>query len=416
MRYSFDLKEVGLQGIIHMRQAELQCWLVDDSPTVRQVLLHLLHKQAPTWQLHEFASGADLLRQLSNSRAPELILIDLNMAGMDGIELLRHLAARSCNSQLVICSGAPVRVLQSVGELCRALQLKLLGTILKPVTIQAVTDLVRLVEQPQRTEPHKPVTAPLQVHEVLRALQQHQFYPVYQPIIDLRNNSLRGFEVLSRCIHPSRGLVPPDAFIGSLEKYGLIQLHTFDNLEMALRDLQGWLEQGLDLELSVNLSPQLLDDLTLPEQLCQLLDSYQIPYTRLHLEVTESSCAGTVATRLDILNRLVLRGFHLSIDDFGTSFSSLERLQELPFDTVKLDKGYIQRALTDEACRASVESTLMMARRLDMRIVAEGIETLAGWNMIHNAGCDMCQGYYVAAPMQAAQVLSWCQQWQQHYH
>lgn len=399
-----------------MRHTDLQCWLVDDSPTVRQVLLHLLHEHAPTWQLREFAGGAELLQQLTDSQAPELILIDLNMAGMDGIELLRHLASRHCKSQLVICSGAPVRVLQSVGELCRALQLRLLGTILKPVTIQAVTDLVRLVQQPQQLAQQRPATAPLQVHEVLRALQQHQFYPVYQPIIDLRNNSLRGFEVLSRCSHPSRGLVPPDAFIGSLEKYGLIQLHTFDNLEMALRDLQGWLAQGLDLELSVNLSPQLLDDLSLPEQLCQLLDSYQIPYSRLHLEVTESSCAGTVATRLDILNRLVLRGFHLSIDDFGTSFSSLERLQELPFDTVKLDKGYIQRALTDEACRASVESTLMMARRLDMRIVAEGIETLAGWNMIHNAGCDMCQGYYVAAPMQAAQVLSWCQQWQQHYH
>lgn len=399
-----------------MNPSNLHCWLVDDSPTVRQVLLHLLHETAPTWELREFAGGAELLQQLELSAAPELVLIDLNMAGMDGIELLRHLAARHCSSRLVICSGAPVRVLQSVGELCRALKLQLLGTILKPITIHAVTDLVRLVQQPSAPISEQATPTPLQVHEVLRALQQHHFYPVYQPIIDLRNNSLRGFEVLSRCSHPSRGLVPPDAFIGSLEKYGLIQLHTFDNLEMALRDLQSWLEQGLDLELSVNLSPQLLDDLTLPEQLCQLLDSYHIPYSRLHLEVTESSCAGTLATRLDILNRLALRGFHLSIDDFGTSFSSLERLQELPFDTVKLDKGYIQRALTDEACRASVESTLMMARRLDMRIVAEGIETVAGWNMIHNAGCDMCQGYYVAAPMQAAQVLSWCQQWQQHYH
>lgn len=338
------------------------------------------------------------------------------MGGMDGIELLRHLATRRCRSQLVICSGAPVRVLQSVGELCRTLQLPLLGTLLKPVTKQAVSDLVRLANPPAVSEHVRLAQPPLQVHEVLRALQQQQFYPVYQPIIELRNNTLRGFEVLSRCRHPSRGLVPPDEFISSLGKYGLIQLHTFDNLEMALRDLQGWLAQGLDLELSVNLSPQMLDDLTLPEQFCRLLDSYHIPYHRLHLEVTESSCAGTMATRLDILNRLVLRGFHLSIDDFGTSFSSSERLQELPFDTVKLDKGYIQRALTDEACRASVESTLMMARRPDMRIVAEGIETVAGWNMIHNAGCDMCQGFYVAAPMQAAQVLPWCQQWQQHYH
>ncbi len=393
-----------------------RCWLVDDSPTVRQVLSALLNELAPTWQVLDFSNAADLLVQLESSAAPDFILIDLNMGGMDGIELLRHLATRRCRSQLVICSGAPVRVLQSVGELCRTLQLPLLGTLLKPVTKQAVSDLVCLANKPAISEHVRLAQPPLQVHEVLRALQQQQFYPVYQPIIELRNNTLRGFEVLSRCRHPSRGLVPPDEFISSLEKYGLIQLHTFDNLEMALRDLQGWLAQGLDLELSVNLSPQMLDDLTLPEQFCRLLDSYHIPYHRLHLEVTESSCAGTMATRLDILNRLVLRGFHLSIDDFGTSFSSLERLQELPFDTVKLDKGYIQRALTDEACRASVESTLMMARRLDMRIVAEGIETVAGWNMIHNAGCDMCQGFYVAAPMQAAQVLPWCQQWQQHYH
>lgn len=393
-----------------------RCWLVDDSATVRQVLTALLQELAADWQVQAYSSASELLQQLDQSSAPDLMLIDLNMAGMDGIELLRHLATRRCRSQLVICSGAPVRVLQSVGELCRTLQLPLIGTLLKPVTKQAVMDLVRLATTPPPTDRPRFAPQPLQVHEVIRALQQRQFYPVYQPIIELRNNTLRGFEVLSRCRHPSRGLVPPDEFIGSLEKYGLIQLHTFDNLEMALRDLQSWLEQGLDLELSVNLSPQMLDDLTLPEQLCSLLDSYHIPYHRLHLEVTESSCSGSLATRLDILNRLVLRGFHLSIDDFGTSFSSLERLQELPFDTVKLDKGYIQRALTDETCRASVESTLMMARRLDMRIVAEGIETVAGWNMIHNAGCDMCQGYYVAAPMQAAQVLPWCQQWQQHYH
>jgi len=393
-------------------QQAFRCWMVDDSPSVLLVMAKFLQELAPSWQFSAFESGQALLDALESQTAPDLLILDLHMEGIDGIELLRHLSHRNISFRLVICSGAPVRLLHSVSELCRTAGLPLIGSLLKPVTVQAIHSLIRMVQEPLALATSTRPIGQLQVHEVIRALQQHQFYCVYQPIIRLKDNKLTGIEMLGRCAHPSRGLVPPDDFIASLEKYGLIAEHTFEVLNQALQDLRNWNLAGLPLDMSINLSAQMLTDLSLPEKLTKLVERHQIPPQQIHLEITEGCFNGETAVRLEILNRLVLRGFHLSIDDFGTSFSSLERLHELPFDTVKLDKKFIQRALHDEGYRASVESTLMMAHRLHMQIIAEGIETLEGWTMIHNSGCDACQGYYVARPMTGDQLLAWSEQWQ----
>jgi EAL domain-containing protein (putative c-di-GMP-specific phosphodiesterase class I) len=211
--------------------------------------------------------------------------------------------------------------------------------------------------------------------------------------------------------HPQDGLVLPDQFIGTAEEHGLIDSLTRTVLTEALREARNWRTAGFDWHVSVNVSMDNLATLDFPEFIAREACVAGVPLTRLVLEVTESRLLKSLLTPLDILTRLRLKRIGLSIDDFGTGYSSLAQLRDLPFDELKVDRSFVHGAWRDASLRAIFEASLDMAHHLGLSIVAEGVEDEDDWNFLRRAGCDMAQGFLIARPMPAADLLNWMTEW-----
>ena len=230
----------------------------------------------------------------------------------------------------------------------------------------------------------------------------------YQPQMDLRTRQVCGVEALVRWFHPQRGLVPPDQFIGLAEQTGLIGALTGWVLEAALRQACAWRRAGCALlPVAVNLSMASLQDPHLPDLIAGLLDRYAVPPAALRLEVTESMLMADTARTQDILARVTVLGVTISIDDYGTGYSSLAYLKRLPIAELKIDRAFV-RQMTNEATDAViVRSTVELGHNLGLRVVAEGVETRAVWEMLAEMGCDAAQGYYLARPLPAEELERW---------
>ena len=178
-------------------------------------------------------------------------------------------------------------------------------------------------------------------------------------------------------------------------------------LNIACLQSYKWQEAGYKIKISVNVSAQNITGLTLPEQLHSLIDQYQIDPSMLVLEVTESALMGNISTSLDILTRLRMKGFPLSIDDFGTGFSSLSHLHKIPFTELKVDQSFIFDLIEDSDSYAIVETCVMLGHKLDMEIVAEGVENEAIWDALLAMNCDIAQGYFISKPIPADEFIHW---------
>jgi len=239
------------------------------------------------------------------------------------------------------------------------------------------------------------------------AIEQGALVLHYQPQVDLASGHVCGVEALVRWPHPERGLIPPDAFIPLAEQTGLIAPLTEWVLAEAIRQAREWQRAGLLLGVSVNLSMWNLHDPALPDRVAALLHAHGLAPAWLRLELTESALMADTDRTMDVLARLAALGVHLAVDDFGSGYSSLAYLKKLPVDELKIDKGFVREMATDETDRAIVASTVGMGHALGLRVVAEGIEDQATWELLAGMGCDMAQGYYVARPLPPDALVRW---------
>lgn len=225
----------------------------------------------------------------------------------------------------------------------------------------------------------------------------------YQPIVELATSRVVGAEALLRWTHATRGAVSPNTFIGFAEPEGLLSGPGAFALQTALDDLASWRETSRaarGLFVSVNVSPTQLDSPGLVADLKQAIDDRGMDLQDLHLELTETAPPpGPGAARA--LQALHSHGFHIAIDDFGTGYSSLLRVQNLPCDSLKIDRAFTAGLPDDIACKAIVASSLALAHGLSLGTVAEGIETAEQRNHLLQAGCDMGQGYLFGRPVDA---------------
>ena len=182
-------------------------------------------------------------------------------------------------------------------------------------------------------------------------------------------------------------------------------------VEMSIEQGRVWLEQGLELKIAINLSVDNLDDLSLLEKLVSRTANAGIAVKNIVLEVTESRLMADIAKPLEILTRLRMKGIDLSIDDFGTGHSSLEQLKRIPFTELKIDRAFVDGAARDPATRAILESAVDLAKKLNMSIVAEGVEKREDWDLVAELGCDLVQGYFVAKPMPGDEISGWKEAW-----
>ena len=252
------------------------------------------------------------------------------------------------------------------------------------------------------------LSAPLRLVEELReALIEDQLVLVYQPKLELRTGSLHGVEALVRWQHPRRGLLQPDQFLPQAERYGLMRRLTDSVLSIALQQVADWQRAGLDTSVAVNLSASSLLDAGLPDQISTLLAVHELQPSCLVLEVTETMLMVDPMRTAELLARLQTVGVRISIDDYGTGYSSLARLRSLPVNELKLDRFFLTGIGRDPRATAIVRSTVELAHSLGLILVAEGIETEEHQATLRELSCDIGQGYHIARPMPGPDLLNW---------
>ncbi|WP_458759900.1 putative bifunctional diguanylate cyclase/phosphodiesterase [Afipia sp. TerB] len=239
------------------------------------------------------------------------------------------------------------------------------------------------------------------LHDLERAIERDEFFLVYQPILDLRENRIAGFEALLRWQHPVRGLVPPDEFIPVAEQSGLIHSIGEWVIRRACLALSHWPK---DLRIAVNFSATQFQNANVLQTIVSALADAGIPPARLEIEMTESTLISKYGSAPSILNSLLELGATISLDDFGTGYSSLTYLRKLPFSRIKIDQSFVRDMLAQPDCAAIVKSVIGLAQELQMGVIAEGVETEEQLDYLRRTNCDEAQGHLIGRPIPFDQV------------
>jgi EAL domain-containing protein (putative c-di-GMP-specific phosphodiesterase class I) len=258
-----------------------------------------------------------------------------------------------------------------------------------------------------------PDTAPPEItlEEIWNAIAQDQFFPHFQPKVSLRGMELVGVEALIRWQHSEHGLLSAGSFLPLIADNYLFDDLTAVMLEKSVGQCRKWRRQGLDVQVSVNLSPDLLLAPGLADRIEAKIIEHGIEHENLIIEVPEAALAHDIRVALDSLLQLRVRGFGLAIDDFGTGQCSREQLERIPATELKIDPTMLSGATRQAALRAALKRGLELARELNLKAVAEGVETREEWELVNELGCDMAQGYFIARPMPAEDLVAWKQAW-----
>ena len=247
--------------------------------------------------------------------------------------------------------------------------------------------------------------------ELRAALRRDELVVYYQPKADLRTARVTGAEALVRWQHPTRGLLPPFEFLPMAEQTGLMRPLTLYVLERALRQTREWHDAGRPLSMAVNLGVPNLLDLELPHDVARLLEETGVDARYLKLEITENVVMADPVRTIQVLTALRDLGVGLSLDDFGTGYSSLAYLRKLAVDELKIDKSFVMQMANDEDDAVIVRSTVDLARNLNLRVVAEGVEDEDAWRALEAMGCEVAQGFYLSKPVPADQFETWLDGW-----
>ncbi len=360
--------------------------VVDDEPAICKIIERVA---APLgYAVRTLNHSASFLKTLTDFK-PSLLILDLKMPDADGVQLLQQLRDGKSDAQVIVISGMDQRVLNTAEKLGRSQGLKMAGVLQKPL---------------QRAELERHLTQAMnasRVHsrqDLERALDMQEFVVYYQPKISAQGGrwTIDGAEALVRWQHPSHGLLSPGEFLPLIEDHGLIEQLTDYVLRNALQQIAAWTRNGLQLRVAVNLSASLISDLGFPDHVAALLSEYKVAGSLLTIELTESTAMADATKAMDIFLRLCVNDIDLSIDDFGTGFSSLQQLYQLPFGELKIDRMFVGGLPDDDEARAIVRATVDMAHALNIKVCAEGVESQAALDYLESVGCDRAQGYLIS--------------------
>ncbi len=381
--------------------------VAEDDDFQRRTVARMLRSMGAL-QVMEAGDGKQALAALQGPACVDLVVCDLDMPEMDGMEFLRHLGQAHNNAAVIICSAQERSLLVSVEKMAHAYGVRLLGAIEKPVTRNRIEDLIAGYQSILPSTRAATAVTSFTLDQVLCGLEKKQFEPFFQPKVKMATGQTIGAEALVRWRHPKHGLVGPNAFISLLEQNGKIDELTFPMLKQSVNACRAWRARGLALTVSVNLSLVSLADTDAGRPPHGAVTSSGLDPDQVIFEIMETVAMTEVAAALENLTRLRMRGFGLSVDDYGTGFSSLRQLTRVPFTELKIDQEFVRGCATNPSSRTIVESSVEMARRLGITSVAEGVETQQDWDVLKAAGCDVAQGFLDSKPLENNSFLAFC--------
>lgn len=392
-----------------MNKSTIQILVLDDESFMLKLLGHMLAGLGFT-SVTTYDNGAAALECFNTHvNPPNLILLDLQMPEMDGIEFVRKLVEHNYTGNLILVSGEDERVLQMAEKLIQAHRIKVLGHLNKPVLLARLTELmeksVHMHAAPQST------THAYSADELRTAIDAGELVNYYQPKVAVTTGAIVGVETLVRWRHPVDGMVFPNQFIGIAEDHGLIDDLTRVVLKGAMAQSKAWQQAGLRLRVAVNVSMDNLSSVAFADFVAGAATAAGVAPQDIVLEVTESRLMLDQRAPLEVLTRLRLKRFRLSIDDFGTGHSSLTQLRDIPFDELKIDQSFVRGAWHDDTARAIYDASLNLGKQLGMTVVAEGVEDRDDWDFVRRTKCDLAQGFFIGRPMPAADLPGWIELW-----
>jgi EAL domain-containing protein (putative c-di-GMP-specific phosphodiesterase class I)/ActR/RegA family two-component response regulator len=344
----------------------------------------------------QITGEAPVFKELVRSWNPSVLVLDLNMPGVDGIELLRDLVDMRVGARVVIASGVDVKVLETVGRLAAERGLKVAATLQKPVRAEGLREVLEKLREVERE---------LLAGALADAITSDSLILEYLPTLDCKSGRIASVEALVRWKHPTRGMIPPDQFISLAERSEVIHQLTHWVVANAAHQTLRWRRAGLDLALAVNASPRNLENPGFPDEIAALCAQSSLPPEKLTIEMVSASVSGDLAYTRDTLSRLRLKGFRLSMEEFGTGDLSLSKLRRLPFTELKIDKPFVTQMMHDEDSRRIVEAAIGLARKFELNAVAVGVTMRTVLAAVRELGADAAQGFFISPPIDADRVL-----------
>jgi len=345
------------------------------------------------------------------SRRFDTVIVDLALGERDGIELLRTISTLQPVPRVIIVSGCEERILNAAVRFAHAAGITGAVAIPKPIDVARLRALLGSEVSPHPAGTPAATLAPMTAAAIARGVDNGEFFPVFQPKVDLATGRVAGCEALARWHSPTLGVVDPADFVAVAEATGQVKAVTRAMLARSIGCARDFIRQDPDFVLAVNVSAALLSDLSLPDEVDRMLAAYGVQPRSLLLEITESVAMSDIAHATDILLRLRIKGIGVAIDDFGTGYSSLSALARMPFSELKIDQSFVRNCLTDADLMKIVRGTIALAHEFRMKAVAEGIEDEATKATLAAAGCDLGQGYLFSAPLPYEAFLAWMGDW-----
>ena len=389
--------------------------IIDDQRFIRETMKADIHKYLAedNVEIYEASNGNQGIELILAVEAKlDLVILDLKMDQGDGIAVINMLASepRFTAIPIAVISSSDKRTLELVDSIITGLKLNLLGVFAKPINVNDIlTPLLDASDDRYRAHQDESIVQDMAANiNVRQLLKNEQLILCYQPKINLKTKEIIGFEVLSRLCDQSNGYIYPDVFLPLVNQQGLNSLFSRMVISQAL---QCWSRQPLLMAfaLSINITA---DDLTCDELIEYIIECGR-EYKQIHLilELTESQEIINQDRVLNSIARLIINNIDISLDDFGKSYSTYDRLDAIPFKEIKIDKSFVSDMDINHQHYLIVESTIALAQKMHVKVVAEGVETSAIELILSELGCDVAQGYLYSPPIEGRYLIDWIAQY-----
>lgn len=397
-----------------VKKSNFSILLVDDEPFDLELLIGALSNLGYQ-QIETASNGSIALDKLSTADTPyDIIICDLNMPEMDGLEFMRHANNRNFHGGMILLSGEDKRMLETVLSLSKAYQLNVLGALEKPLNRaelkRLLDDFRPIFKQVTQLEPQKSISE-AELRSGLTDSADNQLRLLYQPRVHVRSGKITEVETLARWWNIERGDLGADTFIPLAEATGLIDDLSNEVYRRGMVQAAEWEKEGRNIRIAINFSVNSFSNPKFCNFLVETAAKYSVQPQKILLEISQIQAMMIPVDCLEALMGMRLKRFGLSNDDFGTSNSSLAHLKNIPFTELKVDSAFVRGATQDASALAILETSISLAKKLNMDIVAEGVETKEDWDLVESLGVDYIQGLYCAQPMCSEDLKKFLDNW-----
>ena len=391
-----------------MATSDLNVLIADDSSVVLKIATKILNDCGVT-EVDAVMDGEAVLKRVKSNR-PDLILLDLNMPRMDGVEVLTQ-ASPDYFPPIILCSTAGESTLKSAREIAVLKGLRIIGILQKPYSAGSLKALLDRVTGGQGDADRKmAISNKMEIDHILANIAE-SLVLYFQPQMTFED-TLYGAEVLARWRGPDGTILSPATFVPVLEQHGKTAILTSLVIERSLETAARWKAEGMMVPLAVNVSATDFEQHEFVNNLSAMAGRYGIEPEQITLELTETKISAKLADMLTALTRLRMKGFALSVDDFGCGASTLQQLRQAPFSELKIDGQFVNNLSNDEQNSVIVETCVGLAKRLGLKVVAECVETQEDYEVLKRLKCTAFQGHLLSRPLSEDAFLDWFIGWQ----